>query len=70
MKGSYRETGLDASFLWSHDKSEKREEKREGRKKVEKWNFMQCHKRKREGERGVMLVVFSQESSKHISMII
>lgn len=30
MKGGYRETesGLDTSFLWSHDKSEKWEEKR------------------------------------------
>lgn len=68
MKGGYRETesGLDTSFLWSHDKSEKQEEKQEGWKKAEKWNIMQTHKKIREGDTGVvLLVVSSQQISNH-----
>lgn len=54
-EGGYRETesGLDASFLWAHDKSEKDGERERGggvnrgfKKGVRK--IMQSHKRERE----------------------
>lgn len=59
-KGGYRETesGLDASFLWSHDKSEKEGEEG-GRRGKRGWKIEKSCKATREGETEelVLLVV-------------
>lgn len=69
-KGGYRETesGLEASFLWSHDKSEKKG--RDGKKGGKEERIERSCKATKGEERKsrVLLVVFSQRITKYANM--